>query len=132
MYDQHFRPIDEPSGLTVTETRRPGGIRVLTLVGDIDAATVDQLAAAVATGDRLMIDLSRVGFLGCCGVRCLCEANERAAGLVVVAGGHAVARSLATTGADRFLTVRDRPADAFAQLSTIAPSAATPNSSQAT
>ncbi|EOD65462.1 STAS domain-containing protein [Amycolatopsis vancoresmycina] len=99
-----FRTIQEPSGLTVTTTERPGGIRVLTLVGDIDAATVGTLDAALATGGRLVADLTRVSFLSCAGVRSLLEANARTE-LAVVLGGHAVTRSLEATGADLLLKI---------------------------
>ncbi|MET8851870.1 STAS domain-containing protein [Amycolatopsis sp. NPDC004625] len=99
-----FRTIYEPSGLTVTTTERPGGIRVLTLVGDIDAATVGILDEALATGERLVADLTRVSFLSCAGVRSLLEANARTE-LAVVLGGHAVTRSLEATGADLVLTI---------------------------
>jgi anti-anti-sigma factor len=118
-----FRTIDEPGGLTVTTTERPGGIRVLTLVGDIDAATVGTLGEALATGDRLLADLSRVGFLSCAGVRSLLEANDRAE-LAVVAGGHAVARSLEATGADLLLKCYPRTDDALVALAAaVAPNA---------
>src|SRR3954469_20354065 len=110
-----FPMIDEPSGLTVTTTERPGGIRVLTLVGDIDAATVGTLEEALATGDRLVVDLSRVAFLSCAGVRSLLQANARTE-LAVVLGGHAVARSLEATGADLVLKIHPRVGAALAVL----------------
>ncbi|GHG30412.1 MULTISPECIES: STAS domain-containing protein [Amycolatopsis] len=103
MYDC-FRTIYEPSGLTVTTTERPGGITVLTLVGDIDAATVGTFDEALATGGRLVVDLTRVAFLSCAGVRSLLRANARTE-LVVVLGGHAVTRSLEATGADVVLKI---------------------------
>jgi anti-anti-sigma factor len=102
--DDCFRTIYEPSSLTVTVTERPGGIRVLTLVGDIDAATVGTLDEALAIGGRLVVDLTRVAFLSCAGVRSLLEANTRAE-MTVVLGGHAVTRSLEATGADVLLTI---------------------------
>ncbi|MEV6828568.1 STAS domain-containing protein [Amycolatopsis sp. NPDC051102] len=102
--DACFGTIFEPSGLTVTTTERPGGIRVLTLVGDIDAATVGILDEALAAGGRLVVDLTRVAFLSCAGVRSLLEANTRAE-MTVVLGGHAVTRSLEATGADVLLTI---------------------------
>jgi anti-anti-sigma factor len=103
MYDC-FRTIYEPSGLTVTTTGRPGGITVLTLVGDIDAATVGTLDEALATGGRLIVDLTRVAFLSCAGVRSLLQADARTE-LAVVLGGHAVTRSLEATGADLVLKI---------------------------
>jgi anti-sigma B factor antagonist len=114
MYDC-FRTIYEPSGLTVTTTERPGGISVLTLVGDIDAATLGVLDEALATGERLVVDLSRVAFLSCAGVRSLLQANARTE-LAVVPGGHAVTRSLEATGADRVLQIHPRVGVALAGL----------------
>lgn len=114
MYDC-FRTIYEPSGLTVTMTERPGGVHVLTLVGDIDAATVGTLDDALATAGRLVVDLSRVAFLSCAGVRSLLRANARTE-LAVVPGGHAVARSLEATGADLMLKIHPRVGAALAGL----------------
>ena len=116
MYDL-FRTIDDPSGLTVTTTERPGGIRVITLVGDIDAATVGTLDEALADGERLVVDLTRVAFLSCAGVRSLLQANSRA-DLAVVVGGHAVTRSLEATGADLLLEIHPRTGAALAHLAT--------------
>jgi anti-anti-sigma factor len=114
MYDL-FRTIDDPAGLTVTTTRRPGDIRVVTLVGDIDAATVGTLDEALATGDRLVVDLTRVAFLSCAGVRSLLQADTRA-DVAVVVGGHAVTRSLEATGADLLLEIHRHTGDALAHL----------------
>lgn len=114
MYDL-FRTIDDPSGLTATTIMRPGGVRVVTLVGDIDAATVRVLEDALATGERLVVDLSRVAFLSCAGVRSLLEANDRA-GVAVVLGGHSVTRSLEVTGADRLLEIHPNAAAAVTAL----------------
>jgi anti-sigma B factor antagonist len=114
MYDL-FRTIDDPAGLTVTTTRRPGDIRVLTLVGDIDAATVGTLDEALATGDRLVVDLTRVAFLSCAGVRSLLAADTRA-DVAVVVDGHAVTRSLEATGADLLLEIHRHAGDALAHL----------------
>ncbi|MEU4524300.1 STAS domain-containing protein [Amycolatopsis sp. NPDC024027] len=114
MYDC-FRTLYEPSGLTVTTTERPGGVTVLTLVGDIDAATVGVLDEALATGERLVVDLTRVAFLSCAGVRALLQANARTE-LAVVLGGHAVTRSLEATGADVLLKIHPRVGAALAGL----------------
>ncbi|WP_103343919.1 STAS domain-containing protein [Amycolatopsis sp. CA-126428] len=114
MYDC-FRTLYEPSGLTVTTTERPGGITVFTLVGDIDAATVGILDEALATGERLVVDLTRVAFLSCAGVRSLLQANARTE-VAVVLGGHAVTRSLEATGADLLLKIHPRVGAALAGL----------------
>lgn len=113
-----FRAIDEPSGLTFTSTERPGGVRVVTLVGDIDAATAETFDEALATGERLIVDLTRVAFLSCAGVRSLLGANARAE-LAVVLGGHAVKRSLEATGADRLLQIHSRVGAALADLTPV-------------
>lgn len=110
-----FRTIEEPSGLTFTSTVRPGGISVVTLVGDIDAATVGTLDEALASGERLVVDLSRVTFLSCAGVRALLDANARLE-LALVLGGHAVTRSLQATGADVLLAIHPRLDAAIAGL----------------
>jgi anti-anti-sigma factor len=114
-----FGTIDEPAGLTATITDRPAGIRVVTLVGDIDAATVGTLDAALATGERLVVDLTRVTFLSCAGVRSLLEANARAE-VAVVLGGHAVTRSLEATGADALLAIHPGVVAALAELTRVA------------
>ena len=114
-----FRTFDEPSGLTFTSTVRPGGITVVTLVGDIDAATVGTLGEALASGERLVADLSRVTFLSCAGVRTLLDANRRLE-LTLVRGGHAVTRSLQATGADLLLEIHPRLDAAIAELTPVA------------
>ncbi|MEU7785192.1 MULTISPECIES: STAS domain-containing protein [unclassified Amycolatopsis] len=110
-----FRTVHEPGGLTATMTERPGGVRVVTLVGDIDAATVHTLDEALATGERVVVDLTRVAFLSCAGVRSLLQANDRT-DLALVVGGHAVTRSLEATGADLVLKVHPRVGAALVGL----------------
>ncbi|WP_370963708.1 STAS domain-containing protein [Amycolatopsis sp. cg9] len=112
-----FRTVYEPAGLTATTTERPGGVRVVTLVGDIDAATVGTLDEALATGERVVADLTRVAFLSCAGVRSLLQANDRL-DLAVVVGGHAVTRSLEATGADLVLKTHPRVGSALVGLTT--------------
>ncbi|WP_290059324.1 STAS domain-containing protein [Amycolatopsis solani] len=112
-----FRTVYEPAGLTATTTERPGGVRVVTLVGDIDAATVGTLDEALAEGGPIIVDLTRVAFLSCAGVRSLLVANDRT-DLAVVVGGHAVSRSLEATGADLVLKVHPRVGPALAGLTT--------------
>ncbi len=113
-----FRTIDQPSGLTYTTTERPGGIRVVTLVGDIDVATAEIFDEALAAGERLVVDLTRVAFLSCAGVRSLLEANSRAE-LTVVLGGHAVTRALEATGADVLLAIHSGVGSALAGLTPV-------------
>jgi len=64
------------------------------------------------------LDLTRVAFLSCAGVRSLLEASTRAE-IAVVAGGHAVTRSLEATGADLLLDIHPRVGDAIANLTPV-------------
>jgi len=110
-----FRTVYEPDGLTATTTERPGGVRVVTLVGDIDAATVGTLDEALATGERVVADLTRVAFLSCAGVRSLLQAHDRT-DLALVVSGHSVTRSLEATGADLVLKIHPRVGAALVGL----------------
>ena len=112
-----FSVFSAPTELTVTITGREG-VQVLTTVGDLDAAGVPALDRALATalagGGRVIVDLSRVEFLGCAGIRVLCVAGERHPSLIVVSGtGHAVRRCLEITDAARHLTIRETLAAAI-------------------
>ncbi|MEC3976707.1 STAS domain-containing protein [Amycolatopsis sp. H20-H5] len=103
-------------GLTVTTAEPVPGMFVLTAVGEIDAATVDRFRAELldvcALGDRLVVDLSRVEFLSCAGLRALEDARSGAPGLCVVATHHIVLRALEMTGVGAWLSVRSSVGDA--------------------
>ncbi|MFI5607893.1 STAS domain-containing protein [Amycolatopsis sp. NPDC051903] len=106
--------------MTTTDRR---GVRVLTPVGDVDAATAtgftETLLEAVETGAPVVADLSRVDFLGCAGIRSLFTARERATSFTVVCDGvRSVRRCLEVTGADTVLTVHPTLADALAAAAT--------------
>lgn len=106
-----------PPGLTITRTDRSGGVRVLTAVGDIDTATVGRLQAELAACERVVVDLSRVEFLGLCGVHALFVAQDRADRLAIVTGGHAVARSFEVSGVADVLDVHAGLESALASAS---------------
>ncbi|MDT8913805.1 STAS domain-containing protein [Amycolatopsis sp. PS_44_ISF1] len=111
-----FSVFSAPTELTVTITARRD-VLVLTPVGEIDAASAPVLDEALLTvlsrGLRVVVDLSRVEFLGCAGIRVLCEAAGRAPSLTVVSGaGHGVRRCLEVTDAGLHLTILETLAEA--------------------
>jgi anti-anti-sigma factor len=95
-------------------TRRPAdGIVVVTVVGEVDIATVDPLRAVLAplSADSevrlLECDLSRVSFFGCAGVSVLlgtrAELATRGARLELAAASSAVLRTLSVVGVSDLL-----------------------------
>ena len=74
--------VEEPV-LRIMERTTNAGTVVLTLQGEIDIATVDslrsRLADACATAGDVTVDLRRVSFLDCVGLRVLLEQHERSA-----------------------------------------------------
>lgn len=98
---------------------------LITVRGDLDAATAGDLAALVAdrlwaTPQRLALDLSEVDFLGVAGVRVLLhaalQAEHNGTDLRVITGKNPmVRRALQVTEADRRLSLstrREEPAPA--------------------
>ncbi|QWF78402.1 STAS domain-containing protein [Amycolatopsis sp. CA-230715] len=86
-------------GLSVTESQYDDRT-VLTVVGEVDAMTVDALRAhldRVATSE-LVLDLSRVGFLSCAGLQALVEVRGRGVEVSVVITEHIVWRVFEATG----------------------------------
>jgi len=82
-------------------------VPVLRLSGDIDLATRDTAAAAIAVRQRgrppvLVLDLGGVDFVGACGLSLLVRARHRAeddGGVLLVVGcGRSVLRGLEVTG----------------------------------
>lgn len=86
-------------GLSVTESQYDDRT-VLTVVGEVDAMTVDTLRTHldhVATSE-LVVDLSRVGFLSCAGLHALVEVRGRGVEVSVVITEHIVWRVFEVTG----------------------------------
>ncbi|MEV0073777.1 STAS domain-containing protein [Amycolatopsis sp. NPDC050768] len=113
-----FSPVSIPAELTITTTDHEG-TRVLTPVGDLDAATAHVFAKALADaaqlGGPVVADLSRVEFLGCAGIRALFAAHDRAVSFTVVCDGvHGVRRCLDVTGASDTLAVHTTLTEALA------------------
>ena len=87
---------------------------VVSLSGELDIATADQLTEAMAgvqpaAGSRLIIDLSAVSFMDSTGLRVLIAANRDAAAgdysLVVVTGESPAKRVLELTRMDEHMQV---------------------------
>jgi anti-anti-sigma factor len=104
---------DESSQFSV-QTAAGEGQFTITLSGELDIATADELSAAVdsatlAADEQLVIDLSAVGFMDSTGLRVLIAANKRAeaAGfkLVIVTGDSPAKRVLELTRMDEYLRV---------------------------
>lgn len=90
------------------------GSHTLSLRGELDIATADQLTDALATvtpaaGERLVIDLTEVGFMDSTGLRVLIATNRQAqaAGyeLVIVTGESPAKRVLELTRMDEHMRV---------------------------
>lgn len=93
--------------LQITSSQPQPGIVVLHAVGEVDAATVPELAVALDSAwesapRAVVLDLSQVGFLGTAGLTEILHAAGRAesarAGFRLVTGGRSVARALDVIG----------------------------------
>ncbi|GAB1331568.1 STAS domain-containing protein [Streptomyces sennicomposti] len=83
MTDAHSTdPAPEPAGLSVTATLADGGVRVVTLAGEIDHHTGDTLRHALDATDgatRIVADLGQVTFMDSSGINILLTAHHTAA-----------------------------------------------------
>ena len=116
--------VEEPV-LRIMECTTDAGTVVLTLQGEIDIATVgtlrSRLADACDAAGDLTVDLRRVGFLDCLGLRVLLEQHERSAQrgfrIAFVQGPARVRRVFELTGTVHrlyFIEVAARPISATA------------------
>jgi anti-sigma B factor antagonist len=103
---------DRHAPLSATATELSPNTIVLTLVGEIDIANVDEmkeaLTGAYARYDRVVVDLTRVSFVSCGGLGVLREAHQHTE-LIVVAETRMVLRALRATKLDEVLTVHTEP-----------------------
>jgi anti-anti-sigma factor len=106
----------EQAGRFEVRTESSAGVHTLSLSGELDIATADQLLEAVAAveaaaGEKLVIDLSDVGFMDSTGLRVLIAANKSALEnefeLVIVTGTSPAKRVLELTRMDEHMTVVD-------------------------
>lgn len=102
------------SGQFQVVTESSDGAATVAPVGELDIATADRLSEALqaltlASGDRLVIDLSGVGFMDSTGLRILIAANRRATEgsyeLVIVTGDSPAKRVLELTRMDEHMQV---------------------------
>ena len=105
---------DKPS-LRVLEFQAFDGGVVLAVEGEIDLGTIDQLTRSLAgiceRADAVTVDLRRVSFLDCLGLRTLLELSadgaEHGCHVEFIQGPRLVARVFELTGAGRQLAFVD-------------------------
>ena len=89
------------------------GTRVVAVAGELDVATVPELAHALSTLEHcnVDVDLASVTFVDSSGLRCLLEAHRRIDGdghtLTVRGASSIVRRTFEITGLDEVLLVED-------------------------
>jgi anti-sigma B factor antagonist len=107
------------TGFAVATTSTEG-LTTVKVEGELDIATADQLSAEldallVASGERVAVDLSGVGFMDSTGLRILIAANRKAgeAGyeFVVVTGASPARRVFELTRMDEHIRVVDSLTD---------------------
>ncbi|WP_316685463.1 STAS domain-containing protein [Streptomyces sp. ST1015] len=84
-------------------TRSSGRFTVVEVTGEIDLATADLLAEHLDAASRrktpdVLVDLRRVEFFDCSGLRALCRAEERARRRPAAAGRRGACRTAAAGG----------------------------------
>ena len=109
-------------GLTIEVRHEPDHVLV-TVAGEVDIATVpplqDRLAALVATGLPLIVDLDRVTFIDASGLGVLAKrgppGRAQGASLHAVCDRHQVRRLFTVTGLDRQIPLARTVTDARGQ-----------------
>ncbi|MEW1778877.1 STAS domain-containing protein [Streptomyces sp. NPDC086777] len=98
---------EPPAANSCARTRRSGTYLVVEVCGEVDIATEGLLAehllaATAGTGPDVLVDLRRLDFLDCSGLRALCRAEararERGGRLRLVCEGPRVPRLLRAAG----------------------------------
>lgn len=109
--------------LTIYQDETPEGFTVCRPVGELDAFTVSQFRQALAemaTGQRLVIDMSGIPFVDSAGLGALIGAIRRTRELggdvAVACNRPTLVRLLRTTGFDRIVTVAETVEEAAAAL----------------
>jgi anti-sigma B factor antagonist len=109
-------PLNTPGELFRVSTSVSGDSVVVAAIGDIDAVTVPELSTALLAaiedipGQRVVLDLSEVSFLGSHGLAMLVDIATRARHVgrplrLVVDHQHPVIRPLEITGIDNSFTL---------------------------
>lgn len=73
-----------PNSAPFDIARRDELTRIVTVSGEIDINSEPELDAACATTGPLIIDMSRVSFIDCSGLRCLLIAEKQSTSLRLV------------------------------------------------
>jgi anti-sigma B factor antagonist len=117
--EQHAYPDREQLMTVRTEDR--DDVLILTVEGDIDGLTAPRLSSAVAdavralAGRPLVLDLTKVGFLGSTGLRTLRDSAQKAGALrIVVDQQRPVIRPIEIAGLDQILSLYHTVEDAVA------------------
>ena len=106
----------EPAPEFSVTRRRAAGAVVVAPTGEIDLATVDELAqaldAAREEAAEIVLDLREVSFMDSAGLRLVLEASRDGRGFAVVRGPREVQRVFDLVGLDEGrLTMLDQPPD---------------------
>ena len=109
---EKIAPVEPAPDFSVTH-RRAGDALVVVPAGEIDLATVDELAHALTAAreeaGRVVLDLREVSFMDSAGLRLVLEASRDGL-FAVVRGQHEVQRLFALVGLDEGrLMMLDRP-----------------------
>jgi anti-sigma B factor antagonist len=102
--------VDPLLSIAVTSSN---GTRVVAVAGDLDIATVPELACELGKLEQcnVTVDLTRVTFVDSSGLRCILEARNRIDGdgytMVVRGASRIVRRAFEITGLDTVLLVAD-------------------------
>lgn len=108
-------PVPDPA-LRVTELHPAPGVTLLQIDGDLDLASAPvlrEVMAAVVT-DHLVVDVGRVGFLACSGLRVLQDCARQRPTALIGAAHPPVAALLRLVGPGPALTVHPSLAAALA------------------
>jgi anti-anti-sigma factor len=110
VYRAALKPPDQTGPPLEISTARDGDSVVISLCGELDLATADDLARVICDVEeteigRIVIDLSDLAFVGCAGLTALLDAKSRNNGRLAFAPSHhdAVMRVLTMTRADEAL-----------------------------
>ncbi len=106
----------EPTPFRLERRRAPGGVRVVSVSGEIDLATAPQVSSALSARDdgetALVLDLRDTTFLDSSGIRVLVQAHRAGTTEDVpfsVAGSPPVLDLLETTGVAGHLDLVEQP-----------------------
>jgi anti-anti-sigma factor len=103
-------------GLLTVRSEREGDVHTISLSGELDLATVDELERELERVEAtdaasIVLDLSQLSFMDSTGVRLLVSAHARSRAdshrLTMLRGGRAVQRVLKLSGIDTLLPFAD-------------------------